>query len=268
MSKELEYIKTGYSRFDDISSYKKVNYTDEILSLIQETLENVEYYDHWYSKKGELYYLKELDDIIKFYNELIGSEMSRYMGLPTIEYGLIENNHELIGLISKNFKDPNFKYEKSYNLLPDEKEKINRIVFSETDCDQEYKRLLTLYLFNNFYIDLKDRRNNSLYTLNNEGNIGMAPVYDFGFAFEDDKSCYYSDPLISCMFDEEVINGLLNTNEYTKEALEKLSDLNILSIIRIIDGKYNINTPKIVRDVYKKYEDKRKKFLIKNKIMR
>lgn len=60
--------------------------------------------NNWYVYNGEYYYFKKISIAMRVVNELLGEYLSKYMELPTVEYGLVLDFNKIVGLLSKNFR--------------------------------------------------------------------------------------------------------------------------------------------------------------------
>lgn len=265
----LELLRTGYSRFFDMTDLEPLP-VDEELSL--NTLVPLkELRDSWYfiklfgDKSYNYYYYKKITSLKDMLNELIGVEVSKYMELPTVEYSIAEENGNISGLLSKNFNDPDKNYINSDSLreLNYYKRLRNLLLDSTPDFQNKgVKKLITTYFMNNFYLSLKDRTTNSKCYIDGMDVI-IAPIFDYESAFLDPEMVNYIDPLFlhQISINKKVVNGIEKANNTFNEVVDKLNELNIKKIMDKVQDKNCIYIPDEIKNYYIDYDNKRREHM-------
>lgn len=256
--KNLETLRTGYSRFVDVGKASYVPASEELEEITSTPKDVLEKYNNWYFVNGDFHYLKRLGSILGLVNELLGQELSEYMGLPTIKYDIAEENDKIVGVISKNFKNPSFNYRNATCLPKSLLIEIKSIlVDKDFKCDETTRRQLTAYLLRNFFAAQKDRLVNTMYAYNNKNSFLVAPLYDYESAFLDPEMMTYIDPIISWTFGPESIAYLDQNNEYFREYVEMLYDFNVLASLNKIEETRKVNIPRELKEYYGTFVNER-----------
>lgn len=259
---DVDSIRTGYSRYDRLSSYDKVDITDEFIKTINLPVVDTYNVDNWYFKNGKYYYFKKSKGVASIINELLAEDFYRFMGLPTVSYELIDNEDGvIIGLLSENVRKSGVICRPCRFLNKSEQDYINRVFFDGTfECDKRFKRDLTYYVVGNYYSTLRDRYINSEIIVKEDG-FEIPPLLDFESCFFEHLMEHYSDPMISFTFDSEMISSLKEENEFFLEALDRVMEYRIIDGLNRIEKKHQISIPSDIKSYYCQYNDYRKFFM-------
>lgn len=259
---DMDSIRTGYSQYDRLSSYSKVYMTDEVARSINLPVSDTEYRNNWYYKDGKYYYFKKSKGVYSVINELLGEDFSRYMGLPTVSYELIDNSdYEIVGLISENVRNSGVIYRPCRYLNKSELLYIKQVFFDGTfECDKKFKRDLTYYIVGNYFTTLRDRYMNSEIIVREDG-FEIPSILDYESSFFEHLMDVYSDPMLSVTFDSDTILMLRENNEFFDEALERVMSYSILDALTRIEKKHTIGIPPEIKVYYVKYAEYRKYFM-------
>ena len=262
----MEMLKTGYTRFMCIEDFSKVVLDEELISLL-----NLPFYDsydlncynNWYKYKGEYYYFKYIDDISVLFNELLGQDFSEWMGLPTVKYDLVVDDEEnIIGLVSLNVKDKNKNYVDSRRLDSVTKDYINDIFMGKVEYDSKFQRDLTNYVFRNYFSSLQDRLCNSELIINRDGSFEIPPIMDYTSSYNNHLMVTYLDPLISITITEEVVNDAMIGNRFVSDSLKRMLSYNMYDALLRLEEKYGIVIPNDIKDYYLQFDDYRRCFML------
>ena len=259
VNKDLESLRTGYSRFESLDDAVKLDVDENVAAYIGLPISELLDYPNWYLKNGKHFYFKERTEVSSLLNELLGQDLSEFMGLPTIKYDIVENSEgRIIGLLSEDIRKKNVIYRQCRYFRDDERDYIFRVLTDSTvECDQNFKRDLTYYVVRNYYSSLRARLCNSEVIVS-EGGYEIPPLMDYESSYIDPMMITYSDPLITFTFNEDTIAGLRENNEYFDEALNRVMDYSYLEALNIISKKHNINIPYSVRSYYMEFQQNRK----------
>ena len=255
----IDYIRTGYSRFDKLSDAKKLDVDTDIARSMNLPISDLLDYPNWYVKCGKKFYFKKRNGLSGLLNELLGEDLSRWMDLPTVHYDIVENDDgEIIGLFSENVRKKDVIYRKSKFLSKYEVEYIRR-VFTEKDfeCDQKFKRDLTYYIVRNYFAALRDRYSNSEIIVNEDG-FEIPHLMDYESSYIDHLLITYCDPMLDFTFNPESIDLLKENNEYFVEAVDRAFSYNYRDALMRIENEHKIVIPYSVRDYYKEFEARRR----------
>lgn len=259
----LSEVLTTDSVTVDIKDFNRLECNRELAQTINTDYFQLKYYDNWYSANLEYFYLKRLSSILALFNELIGEHLSEYMGLSTIHYRLVVNEEKLIGLFSKNFREPNVRYMLSEDLTTKAKYHISKVMHSRLRYRHHpLKQEMAAFIARNIYCCLFDREANSLVQVR-DGNVSLAPLYDYESSFDYAKGNGYDDPIFSggiLSFDE--YNSLLKQDVF-KEAYDKVMAYDIEESLDSICDKHRILLPESVSNRYKEFDKSRKDYLQK-----
>lgn len=259
---DIDSIRTGYSQYDISNSYSKVYMTDEIAKSINLSIIDTEHRNNWYYKDGKYYYFKKSKGVYSVINELLGEDFSRYMGLPTVSYELIDNSEkETIGLISENVRKTGVIYCPCRFLSKSELDYIKHVFFdADFECDKKFKRDLTYYIVGNYFSTLRDRYINSEIIVREDG-FEIPPILDYESSFFEHLMDVYSDPMLSVTFDSETILMLRENNEYFDEALNRVMSYSMLDALNRIEKKHTFGIPMEIKTYYMNYAEYRKCFI-------
>lgn len=255
----VDYIRTGYSRFDKLSDYDKKIITEDMARYMNLSINDIDDYQNWYYKNGRHFYFKKAKGLSSLLNELLGQDFSLYMGLPTVSYEIVENDdEEIIGLLSGNVRIKDVIYRPSRFLSSIELDYIKRVFMDGTfECDKGFKKDLTYYVVRNYFSSLRDRYMNSEVIVTEDG-FQIPHLMDYESSYIDHLMVTYQDPMLTITFNPETIQILKENNEFFIEALELASSYKLIDAILRIEEKYRIVVPLSVKEYYKEFDCNRR----------
>lgn len=254
------------------------------ISIIEIILKN-----YWYIYDGEYYYLKKVYSAMRLVNELLGEYLSKYMGVPTIEYSLVLDLDKIVGLLSKNFREKGKKYVLA-NELPLKKLSIFKNTLEQKKID-DLRMLLDKILIKDFYSCLTDRNRNTLCLVPRLGSVSLAPSFDYEYSFINERDAlnqmpnqeaknefdiYYSPIFVEksdifCSSRDfypityDTIKGMMEYDEYLVSQFEKIMEFDILKALNEIQDTHGIKINQNLVDYYCNF-DKTRKDQLENKI--
>lgn len=246
-----------------IIEFKKQKFSltpEEIANKINIDIETYKSYDNWVIINGEWYYYKEIYDERKFVNEMLGVKVCEYFDIPSVKYDIgyaLNLQHLGITLISKNFRKNDVKYlnqddvTTSRELITD----INDYV--EKDRVKEVKLKLLKALIVNFAISNIDyNRYNILFEVKKSKIFDIAPLFDFENSFKRVIDLYQNDLQT---FRLEDLKEMMDTYPQIKPYIQKIFDMNLLSLLDDIQEQYHLIIDKEqLKNSYIDYENKLK----------
>lgn len=266
-----------------IEGYIDVNemLKDNIISLDEKQLNTINYKGSCNTKIKFLFKYNNEEYFYKYkynsipYNELVASELLEDFGLPHVEYDLAIFN-DCKGVISKNYKDKDFKYIPGEDILNDFK-KDNFFVEHYNNLDDiwdalEYRyknhpnkreiisnimnKIVKLYIFDIIACQ-SDRHSLNWEIKENNDTIDLAPIYDNEqILFKSGKNSFISIT-VEQYFHEMLFKSIEKFQkvsaekyiEFLKESLWIISAENLKSIFKRIENKTGYPMP----DNYKNY---------------
>lgn len=217
--------------------------------------------DNWYSIMHESYYFKNRTRLQVIINELLGVCLSKYMGFDTVEYELATLNGELIGLLSKNFRKENRKYQCASELTKKDHKKISYyLTVKDSILNLEYKRELYDYIMRTYYAASYDLSFNVLYE-----RIGLLPhistLFDYERSLTDTEEDSIYDPFVNFYISSKSLLTILNNNPSIKQSIDKVLGFSITKALEDIEEYYNITIPSEVKMKYQEFDTLRKDFI-------
>lgn len=258
----LGALRTGYSKFDILNEHFKIEINEDGADFIGTSLENLKNYPNWYLIGNKKFYFKERKGVRALVSELLGEDLSKYVGIDTIEYKIVQDKSgNILGLISEDIKDEGALYTRSCYLSKKELQEIRKILLDKGYvCDENLRRQLTLYLVRNFYSSLKDRVSNSFLAKKN-GQIILPAIIDYESSYIEPDMMTYVDPLMNFTFHPESIQFIRENNNYYQEYVDLVLSYSYDDALRRVEDKHQIEIPSDVKDYYLSFESERNEFL-------
>ena len=268
---------------------------DELSKQLRINKETLMFYPSWYNIDGELYYFKELKDIQKLVNELLGVHLAKFFQLDTVEYSLgmkIDNKDYRTGLLSKSVYDSDKEYKNLYdiarvNVYGDvEKDCIND-VFDLCKTEKEKKKLKLQILkmsILDFYSHQVDRTYPNI-DFQISPNVTLAPLYDYEETFDveqdygttrehiyminynwyEHQKYLYGNDLLRITFPSNELLKLFEEYPDMYKTFIKILDLDIIEFLESIENDNNIDIPHWLLKHYIEFDNKQKEFVRKIK---
>ncbi len=230
----------------------------------------------WFKYKGTYYYYKETTLAIRIINELLGQYLSEYMDLPTIKYDLCLNEENIIGLLSKNFREQGKEYINACDLS------IIQYVYIDYllrfgDRKNELRRKLINMITKDIFTCMIDRFANTLCI--GGDHFDLAPLFDYEYSMSyrdingnirDDLE--YQSPLLAkfpytyhslkAISDEE-FKRMVKKDEQYREAAERMNALKMNDVLDTISDERGIFIPDDLREYYTDFYHDRQVALMK-----
>lgn len=218
-------------------------------------------YDNWYSIMHESYYFKNRTYLQNILNELLGVQLSKYMGFTSIEYELAILNGKIIGLLSKNFRKDNTKYLYATELTKRDHRIIAHYLTAKTSIlNLEYKRELYNYIMRLYYAASFDLTINVL--CERKGFLPhLSTLFDYEKSLMDTKEDAIYDPFIDLYISGKTIKTILDNNPSMEKSINKVLGFNMKDALEKIEEQYNISIPDEVKNKYLEYDSSRKEFM-------
>lgn len=208
---------------------------------------------------GEYYYAKYINDI-KMINELIGSYMSKYIGLDTVDYKIGIYNGNMYAL-SKIFYMKDYEYYNVptlYRLNPKNllnvKDKLfhNLYVCKTEVIDKTKDKELIENILKLITVDLKmgqrDRHVNNVLLKKKYDKVSLAPVYDYGYSYMSDSKIgsdiYYDSPFIILRKNLLSVKVLSMKYPNIKKYIDKICDIDIEDLLLELESLNGISFTK------------------------
>lgn len=212
-------------------------------------------YNDWYVIDNELYFFKPY----RKFTELFMQELIEEYDLRHVTYRLAYSD-DTLGVISKNFKDPNNKYYDydTYFIrngieVPRDIERLSSAFDKLLDKDNKKKimeEFLKLTVFDWFSGQI-DRGDTNLIIEKRDNGTFLAPIFDNGCSLEIYNTEYNSSfenldfsPRYEYCKEEEYILYLLTKYKTLRDYLSKSLDIDIRKILRRTLEKYKLELSK------------------------
>lgn len=205
---------------------------------------------------GEYYYAKYIDDV-KMINELIGSFLSSYIGLDTVDYkiGMYKGN---MYALSKLFYLSDYEYYnvptlyriRPKNLIGKKEQLLHKLYLCKTDViDRLRGKELVDDVLKLIAVDLKmgqrDRHVNNVLLKKKDDIVSLAPIYDYGYSYMDDSKIgsdiYYDSPFIILRKNILSIRALSIKYPNIKKHIDKICDIDIEDVLLELESLNNIS---------------------------
>ena len=257
MTRETNIIRIFGGKYDDVSLSKQTGIPKEI----------IEYNNSWYQHDGIWYYFKRFYDFykdspveMKFINELIGEQLAIILEIPVVHYEIAQKK-DVIGLMSENFvkKDQDYYFMKNLRILTNFYDDTN-LSKIQTNCkDQKNYQELLSELLKMIAIDLyssqEDRNLTNIQFTRKEGELHLAPLYDFEDSFREVNQYKYSSALLGLSIQD------IKKYPQLKKYLGKLFETKIKTVLEQIEDERKILIPNTIKDTYNKFEQDRQMIL-------
>ena len=249
-------------------------------------------YPNWYNIDGTLYYFKEISDMEKLINELLGPYLAQFYGLSSIQYelGYLNNKTKETGLLSKNFYLKDRRYKNLSEIGPVNvygivnNNCINDVLkICKTKAEKKHLMLQILKMVAlDFYSHQTDRTapNINFQVL---PTISLAPLFDYSETFDienkleganqysyirnryyfDNKEYIYENNLFKMIFPSKEMEKMFDEYPEFYEDINDILRIDIEKYLDLIEMKYDIIIPKKLRDYYLKYDERKKEFVRK-----
>lgn len=245
----------------EIKDEDKIYAKDASANTIGISLEDMKKHDSWYMVDGKQCYFKYKPNNMAILNELLCVELSKYLGVPTIEYKLATKQNNIVGLISENFLTHDYDCIKSIYAPRNLIRMIRKILTDyKFECDPITRKQITALILRNFYASLFDRIENSYYGIKNS-KIIVPPTHDFESAFLDFTIDGSVDPLFSYTFTPESVKLLMDNNPYFADYVNALKEYNMLVAMSSVEEKYGVVFPNEFVEHYCNYDENKKEFM-------
>lgn len=263
-----EYILdiTDPSKIITLNSFNEITPTRELAQKLNIPYHLFSFHSNYVCVNGNNYFFKQPRGTRYLLSELLGVELSKFMGLKTIEYRLLSDRDSIVGLLSKNFREPTKNYIEACHLSKDD---LNLIITTLTERKYDntpFKNELARYLMRNFYAAETDSGPNVLCEKRQE-NISLAPLFDYEHSFRNIYLENYEDDLFIDEFgnkieiDFDFLSRLLNSPNI-QSSLKKVLLFNMRKALTSIEDKQGIKIPKFLISRLTDFDEKRKKFMI------
>lgn len=111
----------------------------------------------------------------------------------------------------------------------------------------------------NIYASQTDRTVNVL--LERNKFYFLAPLFDYESSFVEWKSDFYYDPLFINTIKLKQLRKLIMKNSIFNENYEKILEININQLLKLVEDKHKIILPPRIKQYYQEYDELRKKLL-------
>lgn len=224
------------------------------------------FWNNWYKFHDKWYYFKKIMDEkyfsseLRILNELIGEYLAKYLDIDTIHYDLAKLNNNY-GLASENFIKKGSKYCFLNDIsVPYNSYNTRNILLLHRECKNfdNYQKLVS-EIFKQVAIDIymnqTDRSYSNLQFRITNGELHLAPLYDFEESFRDPFNDEYRSNLLGLSIDD-----IKDYHELT-DILNRLLELNIINVIDKISEEKNIIISSQNKEYYKGFVEDRKMLL-------
>lgn len=238
--------------------------------------------------KDKPHYFKDMVDLDKYLNELLGSLLAKKFDLQTINYSLacIELEDDTIyGLLSPSFFK-NKKYVMVDKILGTSRvpndlsylDKFTPYFKRKTDLERFILELLKMAVLD-FYMNQIDRVKENFYIIENKTSLSLGPLYDYSESFNsiyndarydyafnypinhNSSSYTYGNAIMKLKFPSEELYMLFSKYPMFKTYFERILDINMDELLNTIRKKYDIEIPNDLEDHYIDYDKEKKEFV-------
>lgn len=213
-----------------------------------------------------------------FLKELLGVKITKYFNLPTVEYQLAEASwgHKNIryygfGLFSKYARKNECQYHTLETIYDGEYDSDNLSILNILDdiySDQPIIKQMRYFIVRDFLTQEYDRIPSEILIENNKGKINIGPLMDYEMEWIDypDKE-YKLKGYLTFNLDNPEIKSQVQNDEYFKEALERLMDIDITKLLKEIQEENQIRLIDYDIENFKSQEKKIKEYVKTKKIL-
>lgn len=258
---DTSLISRGMIDSVEVLEEDKIAATRDNAAKIGINIKDMKQHNSWYMIDGKPCFFKNRPNNFAILNELLCVELSKYLGVPTIEYKLATKQNKIVGLVSENFLVRGYDYTKSIYAPKTLIQTVNRILTDATfECDDVLRKQITGLVLRNFYASLFDRRETSLYATDGD-KIIIPPTHDFESAFRIVDINESMDPLFGYNFNPDSIDVLKENNKYFLEYVEALKEYNMLIAMASVEEKHRVIFPNEFVGHYCNYDANKKELM-------
>ena len=239
--------------------------------------------------KDRPHYFKDMTDLDKYLNEILGSLLAKQLDLKTINYKLacIDLPDDTIyGLLSPSFFAKNRKYVMVDSIIGTKKvptdlsylDKFTPFFKRNSDLERFILELLKMAVLD-FYMNQIDRVKENFYIIQNKDSLSLGPLYDYSESFNsiyDDarydyafnypsnrnsKSYVYANAIMKLEFPSKELYELFARYPEFKTYFSRILDINMEELLETIRKKYDIKTPAYLEDHYIEFDKEKKEFV-------
>lgn len=227
----------------------------------------------------EYYYAKYIDDV-KMINELIGSFLSNYIGLDTVDYKIGMYKGDMYAL-SKIFFSSDYEYYnvpaiyriRPKNLIGKKDQLLHKLYLCKTDVIDRIKdKDLVDDVLKLIAVDLKmgqrDRHVNNVLLKKKDDKVSLAPIYDYGYSYMSDSKIgsdiYYDSPFIILRKNLLSVGALSIKYPNIKKYIDKICDIDIEDVLLELEYLNNISFSKEEVENIKTMDNENMKILKKS----
>lgn len=210
------------------------------------------------TKIGEDFYFYKRSRENGIINELLGCYFAKAIGLSTVQYHLGKNSSQEYWLLSKLFFEPGFEYKfvndylgpspypNGFNYLFPSIHRLEK--FKKQPMFEDALKLIALDLF----MWQVDRNNENIQLKEKEGEIFLAPVYDYGSSYDFSTLNYdfYENPLVIIRKNTASLKLLFLMYPKVYEYLHTLMDIPMRDALEDIEREHGIEIQEEIKDYY------------------
>lgn len=235
------------------------------------------YTKNWIKIDGKWFFVKKTYDNLKFFNELLGQEISSYFQLETVNYKIAKKFEDCYFdncLLSENFFDNNYDYLTFEDLQIDtiDKKLAERLNLIKQVCkkykDENYLLLEDIIKMSirDLYSNMHDRHNRNFFFKKNDNGIRLAPLFDYEHSFITPPSLYQNPLLRLDIYDKET-GELIKNDDNFQESINRLMDINIEKLLEITQEKNGISISDGLKNIFINH-DRNAKNIVKSFYLR
>lgn len=213
-----------------------------------------------------------------FLKELLGEKISKYFELPTVKYQLAdaiwkEENIQYYsyGLFSKYARKKDCQYNNLYRIKELRCHSLDLFILNTIDelyPNQPIQKQFRLLIIREFLTQECDRSPSEILFENCDGKISLGPLTDYEMEWvEIPKKEYCLEGYFLLDLDEPKIINQVKQDEYLKEALEKLMNINVLNLLREIEEEHKIKLIDYDKEYFTSQERQIKEYVKSKKII-
>lgn len=205
----------------------------------------------WLNYENNFGYFKVPITNGSFLKELLGVKITKYFNLPTVEYKLAtatwqenENSYYGYGLFSKYARNNNSKYttlDRIYNLKYDYDDLSILDSIDDIYPNQPINKEFRYFIIRDFFTQEYDRVTSELLIENSNNRINLGPLMDYEMEWvEFPKKGYTLRGYLTFDLDNYETKYRVKKDDYFKDALDKLMDIDILKLLEEIKEEHQI----------------------------
>lgn len=290
-NKIIKNINITPNQMINIQIYKEAMVIDEIQPTYESDIKKAEiismetgipieyiynisnnYTKNWIKINNKWFFTKKANQYLKFFNELLGQEISNYFQLETANYKIgkiFDNYYFSTCLLSENFFNNNYTYLTFNDLKIDTKnkklsERLNLIKqVCEINNDKNYVLLQDIIKMSirDLYSNMHDRHNRNFFFKKNDDGIRLAPLFDYEHSFITPPTIY-QNPLLKIDIYNNEDNEIIKNDNIFQESINRLMDINIEKLLEIAQEKNGISISKGLSEIFINH-DKNAKDIVK-----